>query len=149
MLIRLTGLISAQKFFWILHIAARLERLISIKTKEYFIWPPLWKRSIRMAVVCLSRRAINLPNNMKATMVTMVNWARTELGFQFHCNNKSNAGNPHEGREKRFFTVSRLILKWVRTELFQFHYNNKSNAGSLWLKSPWWSRKEIFYRSFG
>ena len=46
MLIRRTSLILKQEFFWNLLVLARLERLISIKTKEYFIWPPLWKRSI-------------------------------------------------------------------------------------------------------
>ena len=46
MLIRPTALILKQKFFSNLFVVARLERLISIKTKEYFIWPPLWKRSM-------------------------------------------------------------------------------------------------------
>ena len=46
MLIAPTGLILVNIFFWILRIAARLERIIIIKTKEYFIGPPLWKRSI-------------------------------------------------------------------------------------------------------
>ena len=35
MLIRPTGLILVEIFFWILPMAARLERLICIKTKEY------------------------------------------------------------------------------------------------------------------
>ena len=46
MLISPTALILKQTFFWNLLVLARLERLISIKTKEHFIWPPLWKRSI-------------------------------------------------------------------------------------------------------
>ena len=37
MLIRPTALILKQKFFSNLFVVARLERLISIKTKEYFI----------------------------------------------------------------------------------------------------------------
>ena len=45
-LIRPTALILKQIFFWSLLVIARLESLISIKTKERFIWPPLWKRSI-------------------------------------------------------------------------------------------------------
>ena len=45
-LIRPTTLILKQIFSVLnLLIAARLERLIRIKTKEHFIWPPLWKRS--------------------------------------------------------------------------------------------------------
>ena len=36
--------------------AARLERLISIKTKEYQIWSPLWKRSIGMLMfLCICK----------------------------------------------------------------------------------------------
>jgi len=46
MLIRPTHLVLKQIFFWNLLFVARLVGLISIKTKEYFIWPPLWKRSI-------------------------------------------------------------------------------------------------------
>ena len=46
MLIRPTALVLKQIFFWNLLVVARLVGLISIKTKEYFIWPPLWKRSI-------------------------------------------------------------------------------------------------------
>ena len=46
MLIRPTALVLKQIFFWNLLFVARLVGLISIKTKEYFIWPPLWKRSM-------------------------------------------------------------------------------------------------------
>ena len=46
MLIRPTALVLKQIFFWNLLVVARLVRLISIRTKEYSIWPPLWKRSI-------------------------------------------------------------------------------------------------------
>ena len=45
MLIRPTALVLKQIFFWNLLVVARLVRLISIKAKEYFIWPSLWKRS--------------------------------------------------------------------------------------------------------
>ena len=44
MSIRPTGLTLVEIFFWIVPMAARLINLISIKTKEYLIWPPLWKR---------------------------------------------------------------------------------------------------------
>ena len=50
MLIRPTALILKQVFFWNLLVVARLVGFISIKTKEYFIWPPLWKRSIPLFV---------------------------------------------------------------------------------------------------
>ena len=46
MLIRPTGLTLVEIFFWIVPITAMQIRLISIKTKEHYIWPPLWKRSI-------------------------------------------------------------------------------------------------------
>ena len=46
MLIRPTGPTLVEIFFWIFPMAARLERLISIKTKEYLSWSPLWKRSV-------------------------------------------------------------------------------------------------------
>jgi len=42
MLIRPTALVLKQIFFWNLLVVARLVGLIGIKTKEYFIWPPLW-----------------------------------------------------------------------------------------------------------
>ena len=46
MLIRPTALVLKQIFLWNLLAVTRLVGLISIKTKEYFIWPPLWKKSI-------------------------------------------------------------------------------------------------------
>ena len=46
MLIRSTGLTFVQVFLRISPMAAGWERLISIKTKEYLIWLPLWKRPI-------------------------------------------------------------------------------------------------------
>jgi len=51
MLIRPTGLTLVETFFWIVPMAARLIRLISIKTKEYQIWLPLWKRSMKDTLV--------------------------------------------------------------------------------------------------
>ena len=44
MLIRPTGLAVVEIFFWNVPLAARLIRLMSIKTKEYEMWSPLWKR---------------------------------------------------------------------------------------------------------
>ena len=41
MLIRNTALVLKQNFFWNLLVVARLERLITIETEEYFIWPHL------------------------------------------------------------------------------------------------------------
>ena len=49
MLIRPTAFILEQILFWNLLVVPRLERLSS-KTKEHFIWPPLWKRSMPLAV---------------------------------------------------------------------------------------------------
>ena len=46
MLIRPTGLTLVEIFFWIVPMAVRLIGLISIKTKEYSLWSPLWKWSI-------------------------------------------------------------------------------------------------------
>ena len=46
MLIRPTALILKQILFWNFVAVTRLEGLISIKTEKYFIWPPLWKRSM-------------------------------------------------------------------------------------------------------
>ena len=54
MLIRPTALILKQVFFWNLLVVARLVGFISIKTKEYFIWPPLWKRPIHRLLVMLT-----------------------------------------------------------------------------------------------
>ena len=49
-LIRPTALVLKQIFFWNLLVVTRLVGLISIKTKENFIWPPLWKRSMRVSL---------------------------------------------------------------------------------------------------
>ena len=53
MLIRPTGLTLVKTFFWIVPMAARLIRLISIKTKEYQIWSPLWERSMVLNLLSL------------------------------------------------------------------------------------------------
>ena len=42
---------NTQLFFCNLLLVARLERLISIKTKEYFIWPPLYERGLCRGVI--------------------------------------------------------------------------------------------------
>ena len=44
MIIRPTALMLKQKLFWNVLVVARLVRLIRIKTNEFFIWTPLWKR---------------------------------------------------------------------------------------------------------
>lgn len=46
LIIRPTSLILERNLFLILHILARLVRPISIKTKEHFVWPPLWKKPV-------------------------------------------------------------------------------------------------------
>ena len=45
-----TGLTLVKTFYWILPMAARLGRLISINTKECWIGSPSWKRSINLGL---------------------------------------------------------------------------------------------------